>query len=66
MARSNAVNTDSRPSHRGFLRTGSIFVFMMIAANLFEVGFTALTARLPGTGYETANALFNIFFIQII
>lgn len=33
--------------------------------NIFEVGFTGLTARLPGTGYETVNALFNVFFIII-
>ncbi|MFC1512184.1 hypothetical protein ACFL5H_03205 [Candidatus Latescibacterota bacterium] len=59
------ADTGSRPPHHGFLRVGSIFVFIMITANLFEVGFTALTAYLPGTGYETANALFNIFYILI-
>lgn len=63
MTQESPETTQAQASHRGFYRTGGLFILMMFAGNVFEIAFTALTAHLPGSGYETFNALFNIFFI---
>ena len=59
------MDSGKKATHIGFIRKSGVFIFLMFMGNIFELGFTGLTARLPGTGYETFNALFNIFFIVI-
>ncbi len=59
------MDSFKKAAYSGFIRKSSVFIFLMFMGNIFELGFTGLTARLPGAGYETVNALFNIFFIII-
>jgi len=59
------LDSGEKATHIGFIRKSSVFIFLMFMGNIFELGFAGLTARLPGTGYETINALFNILYIIV-
>ena len=59
------VDSVQKAAHTGFIRRRGFFIFLIFASNIFEIGFGGLTARLPGDGYETFGALYNIFLIII-
>ena len=56
---------EKKAPHVGFIRRSGVFIILALLSSIFEVGFNAVSARLPDGGYSSFNAFFNIFFILV-
>ena len=59
------MGSEIKSSHSGFIRRSGIFISLIFLSNIFELGFNAISARLPEGGYSAFATLFNIFSIVI-